>query len=179
MKDKIARRRFLKTGGLAVDVALSVACGRQGENKPAAGGAAQVASAEFADRHPRLLPGCCAYSYNTYLSKGKMTYPEFLDKVVEMGAVGADMTVYWFKSTDPGYLENLRHIAFRKGIPFSGAACGASMVQASAAKRQQVLSRQARPHLRNLHQIVFDSILNFSLREICQQEKQQRLRLSR
>jgi sugar phosphate isomerase/epimerase len=140
MKDKIARRRFLKTGGLAVAGALSVACGPQAEQKTAAGGPTQQASTEFADRHPRLLPGCCAYSFHTYLSKGRMTYPEFLEKVVEMDSVGADMTVYWFKSADPGYLENLRHIAFRKGIPFSGAACGASMVQASSAKRRQVLA---------------------------------------
>ncbi len=88
----------------------------------------------------RLMPGCCAYSFNTYLSKKKMTYPEFFDKVVEMGSVGADMTVYWFESTDPAYLDDLRHLAFRKGIPFSGAACGASMVQASAAKRREVLA---------------------------------------
>jgi sugar phosphate isomerase/epimerase len=140
MNDKIARRRFLKTGGLAVAGALSVACGPQAENKPAAGGATEQTSTEFAAHQPRLLPGCCAYSFHTYLAMGKMAYPEFLDKVVEMGSVGADMTVYWFKSTDLAYLENLRHLAFRKGIPFSGAACGASMVQASAAKRRQVLA---------------------------------------
>jgi len=140
MTDKIARRRFLKTGGLAVAGALSVGCGPQTENKPASGGAAQPASTEFASHEPRLLPGCCAYSFNDHLAKGTMTYAEFLDKVVEMGSVGADMTVYWFKSTDPGYLENLRHLAFRKGIPFSGAACGSSMVQATAAKRLEVLA---------------------------------------
>ncbi len=140
MTDKIARRRFLKTGGLAVAGALSVGCAPQTENKPAAGGAAQPASTEFASHEPRLLPGCCAYSYHDHLAKGTMTYPEFLDKVVEMGSVGADMTVYWFKSTDPGYLENLRHLAFRKGIPFSGAACGSSMVQATATERRKVLA---------------------------------------
>ena len=140
MNDKIARRKFLKTGGLAVAGAVSVACGPQAENKATEGETGQQAAAEFAARHPRLLPGCCAYSFHTYFANGRMTYPEFLDKVVEMGSVGADMTVYWFKSTDPGYLEDLRHLAFRKGIPFSGAACGASMVQASAAKRRQVLA---------------------------------------
>ena len=140
MNDKIARRRFLKTGGLAVAGALSVGCGPQTENKPAAGEAAQPASTEFAAQEPRLLPGCCAYSYHDYLSKGKMTYPEFFDNVVQMGSMGADMTVYWFKSTDPAYLAELRRLAFRKGIPFSGAACGSSMVQASAAKRREVLA---------------------------------------
>ncbi len=100
--------------------ALSVGCGPQTENKPAAGGAAKPASTEFASHEPRLLPGCCAYSYHDHLAKGTMTYPEFLDKVVEMGSVGADMTVYWFKSTDPGYLENLRRLAFQKRHSFFG-----------------------------------------------------------
>jgi sugar phosphate isomerase/epimerase len=140
MTDKLARRRFLKTGGLAVAGALSIGCGPQEEEKPAEGSAAQPVSTEFATHNPRLMPGCCAYSFNTYLSKKKMTYPEFLDKVVEMGSVGADMTVYWFESTDPAYLDNLRHVAFRKGIPLSGASCGSSMVQATAAERREVLA---------------------------------------
>ncbi len=140
MTDKIARRGFLKTGGLAVAGALTVGCAPQTENKPASGKATPSASTEFASHEPRLLPGCCAYSYHDHLEKGTMTYPEFLDKVVELGSVGADMTVYWFKSTDPGYLENLRHLAFRKGIPFSGAACGSSMVQGTAAERRKVLA---------------------------------------
>ena len=51
------------------------------------------------------------------------------------------MTVYYLKSTDAGYLEGLRHLAFENGVPFSGAACGATMVQADAAKRQRCWSR--------------------------------------
>jgi sugar phosphate isomerase/epimerase len=140
MTDKLARRRFLKTSGLAVAGALSIGCGPQPENKPAEGGAVQPASTEFAAQRPRLMPGCCAYSFHDYLAKGKLTMPEFLDKVVEMDSVGADMTVYWLKSTDPEYLNELRRLALRKGIPFSGAACGSSMVQASSAKRRQVLA---------------------------------------
>ncbi len=66
--------------------------------------------------------------------------PEFIEKVVEIGSIGADMTVYWFKSTEPAYLANLRNVASKKGVPFSGAACGSSMVQAEAAKRRQVLA---------------------------------------
>lgn len=139
LTDKLARRRFLKTSGLAVAGALSFGCSAQRENEPAEGSAAPTTSTEFASHEPRLLPGCCAYSFNTYLSKKKMTYPEFFDKVVEMGSVGADMTVYWFESTQPAYLADLRHQAFKRGIPFSGAACGSSMVQASAAKRREVL----------------------------------------
>ena len=140
MTDKIARRGFLKTGGLAVASAFTLGCGQATEKKIATTAAtAEQPSSEFAAQQPRLLPGCCAYSFHDVLAKGQMTYPEFFDKVVAMGSTGADMTVYWFKSTDPTYLDDLRHLAFRKGIPFSGAACGSSMVQATAAKRRQVL----------------------------------------
>ncbi|HET7214330.1 MAG TPA: sugar phosphate isomerase/epimerase family protein [Terriglobia bacterium] len=140
MTDKIARRGFLKVGGLAVAGAMAAGCAPQKQTKPASAGAAQSPSSEYASREPRLLPGCCAYSFHDRLAKGTMTYEEFLDKVVEMGSTGADMTVYWFKSTDPGYLENLRHLAFRKGVPLSGASCGSSMVQATAAERNKVLA---------------------------------------
>jgi sugar phosphate isomerase/epimerase len=142
MAEKSERRKFLKTGGLAVAAsALALGCAPQNETKStAAGESGQSASTEFAAKEPRLLPGCCAYSFHQDLAKGNMTYPEFLDKVVEMGSVGADMTVYWFKSTDPDYLINLRHLAFKNGIPFSGAACHSSMVQATAAKRMRMLA---------------------------------------
>lgn len=140
MADKIERRRFLKVGGIAAAGAFSLGCGQKNETRPAAPrGTAQSPSTEFAAQQPRLLPGCCAYSFHDYLAKGKMTYPEFFGKIVEMGSIGADMTVYWFKSTDPAYLDDLRHRAFKNGIPFSGAACGSSMVQATSAKRIQVL----------------------------------------
>lgn len=86
-----------------------------------------------------MFPGCCAYSYRKHLAAGQMTMEDFLHKVVELDSVGADMTGYWFKSTDPGYLDGLRHLAFKSGIPFSGAACGATMVQADKAKRAAVL----------------------------------------
>src|SRR5665213_299426 len=141
MTAKTSRRRFLKTGALAAASAVSVSCAQQREVMAATkGGAAQQGFTEFAAQRPRLFPGCSAISFQTYLSKGKMTMPEFIEKVVEMGSVGADMTVYWFKSTEPAYLDDLRHLAFKSGVPFSGAACGSSMVQAEAAKRSEVLA---------------------------------------
>ncbi len=141
MTAKTSRRRFLKTGALAAASAVSVSCVQQREVIAATkGGAAQQAFTEFAAQRPRLFPGCTGISFQTYLSKGKMTMPEFIEKVVEIGSIGADMTVYWFKSTEPAYLANLRNVASKKGVPFSGAACGSSMVQAEAAKRRQVLA---------------------------------------
>jgi sugar phosphate isomerase/epimerase len=68
-----------------------------------------------------------------------MSMEDFILKGVELGVAAVDMTVYWLKSTDPGYLAGLRHLAFKNGLPFSGAACGASMVEPDKAKRAAVL----------------------------------------
>jgi len=88
---------------------------------------------------PRLLTGCCAYSYAKLLKAGKMTMEDVIYKAVELGIDGVDMTGYWFKSTEPAYLASLRHLAQKNGVCFSGAATGASTVQADADKRAQVL----------------------------------------
>ena len=68
-----------------------------------------------------------------------MTMEDFIRRGVELGIDGVDMTGYWFKSTEPAYLASLRHLAFKNGVGFSGAATGASTVQADPAKRAQVL----------------------------------------
>ena len=88
---------------------------------------------------PRLLTGCCAYSYSKLLKAGKMTMEDVIRKAVELGIDGVDMTGYWYKSTEPSYLASLRHLAQKNGVCFSGAATGASTVQADAGKRAQVL----------------------------------------
>jgi len=89
---------------------------------------------------PRLLTGCCAYSYSKLLKAGQMTMEDVIRKGVELGVDGVDMTAYWFKSTDPSYLASLRHLAFKNGVCFSGAATGASAVEADAGKRAAVLA---------------------------------------
>jgi sugar phosphate isomerase/epimerase len=68
-----------------------------------------------------------------------MTMEDVIQKAVELGIDGVDMTAYWFKSTDPAYLVSLRHLAFKNGVCFSGAATGASTVQAEPSKRHQAL----------------------------------------
>jgi len=90
---------------------------------------------------PRLLTGCCAYSYHKPLSAGEMTMEDVIRRAVELGIDGVDMTAYWFKSTDGPYLASLRHLAFKNGVCFSGAASGASTVQAEPDKRAQVLEQ--------------------------------------
>ncbi|HXJ92395.1 MAG TPA: TIM barrel protein [Terriglobia bacterium] len=129
MSHGIDRRNFLKSSGAAAVTSLSL-------------GAAEAMSApQSADlsKNPRLFIGCCAYSFRKYLQAGKMSMEDFIRKGVELKCDGVDMTAYWWKSTDPAYLVSLRHLAFKSGMPFSGAACGSSMVQADAAKRAQVL----------------------------------------
>ncbi len=138
MKKTMARRDFLKTVG-----AGALAGAGLGAGTPLAHAAAAEAGADSTglSRKPRLLASCCAYSYRELLSTGKMTYEDLILKAVELGLDAVDMTVYYFKSIDAGYLEGLRHLAYRNAVAFSGAACNASMVQADAAKRLDVLGQ--------------------------------------
>jgi sugar phosphate isomerase/epimerase len=136
MHSRKPRREFLKTAGLA---ALAGA-GAQLLASP-------VAQAAIADADPaagktaRLLSGCCAYSYGPELKRGAMTLEDFIAKAVELKLDGVDMTAYYLKSTEPEYLDGLRHLAYKNAMPFSGSACGVSMVQASRAQRTDSLNQ--------------------------------------
>ena len=90
-------------------------------------------------RGARLLPGCCAYSYGSYLAKGTMTMEDFILKAMELGVLGIDITTYWLKSTEPSYLASLRSFAYRHGMPFSGLAIGADLCQSDSGKRAETL----------------------------------------
>lgn len=141
MKSKVPRRAFLKTAGLkTVSVAAVVGSGLLSPGDTFGVGATPPRAPVFS-REPRLLVGCCGYSYRKYLQHGPMTMEEFILKGVELGLNGVDLTVYYLKSTDPAYLTNLRRLGFQNGVPFSGAACGASMVQKDKAKRDEVLEQ--------------------------------------
>ena len=87
----------------------------------------------------RLLPGCCAYSYGSYLGKGKMTMEQFIVEAVNLGVLGVDITTYWLKSTEPAYLASLRNFAYRHGMPFSGLAIGADLCQPEGSKRKEII----------------------------------------
>jgi sugar phosphate isomerase/epimerase len=119
------RRDFLQSAGIAAAGSLIAS--------PSA--AAQPAE-ETASVRPRLLAGCCAYSYRAYLTSGQMTMEDFLLKAVDLGVHGVDITTYWLKSTEPAYLHSLRHLAFRHGLPFSGAAIKTEMCQSDPARRE-------------------------------------------
>src|SRR5215468_3826512 len=118
MLEMIDRRNFLQTAGAAASLAAIPRARALDAQEPQG------------DKEARLFVGCCAMSYSRYLRSGQMTMEDFIRKGVELQLDGVDMTVYFLKSTEPSYLTSLRHLAFKNAISFSGAACGASMVQA-------------------------------------------------
>jgi len=125
MTNNLARRQFFQIAGAA---ALWPRGTTQGATVPAS------------NTRARLFPGCCAYSYDTYLQAGKMTMEEFIVKAVDFGLLGVDMTVYYLKSTDPAYLVGLRHLAFKNGVAFSGVGAGTDMCLADRAKRGEAIA---------------------------------------
>ena len=135
MQHSIPRRKFLKTVGIAG----LAAAGSQWSGSTADAQASAVPDTDTS-KMPRLFAGCCAYSYNHALRKGTMTMEDFIRKAVELRVDGVDMTAYYLKSTDPEYLDGLRHLAYKNAMPFSGSACGVSMVQADPSKRTQSLA---------------------------------------
>lgn len=132
MKDHLARRQFLKAAS-----ATLVTGGLMNSATSQAQGASENSSTA---KIARLFSGCCAYTYRHEFANGSLTLESFIMKAVELRLDGVDMTAYYMKSVDPGYIENLRYLGYKYGVPFSGVACGASMVQADAAKRAEVLT---------------------------------------
>src|SRR5208337_2451224 len=136
MRSTISRRNFVRTVGLGALAGAGVKLtGEQADAET------QPEIKTGKSRLARLLPGCCAYSYDKDLRHGPMTMEDFILKAVDLRLVAVDMTVYYFKSTDPEYLYGLRHLAYKHSLAFSGAACGVSMVQADAAKRADSLNQ--------------------------------------
>jgi len=133
MKNKIARRDFLKTAGAGALAGAGAVTGA-----PLARAAAAETHSD-SNKKPRLLSSCCAYSYRELLSTDKMTYEDFILKAVELGLGAVDMTVYYFKTIDPGHLDSLRNLAYKNAVAFSGAACNATMVKTDAAARADAL----------------------------------------
>lgn len=129
MAIEMPRRRFIRTTAFG---ALGGAC------LPLSADSAFDQGVTAAAKTPRLMLGLCAYSYQGPLGKGTMTMEDFILKCVDLGVNAGDITVYWFKGgMDPAYLRNYRHFALRNGMPFSGAACGAELLQADKTKREK------------------------------------------
>jgi sugar phosphate isomerase/epimerase len=133
MTNSIARRDFLKSA------AATALAGLASGASPAR--AASQAAAADTSKTPRLLTSCCTYSYRDALTHGRMTIEDVILKAVELKICAVDMTVYYLKSTNPEYLENLRHLAYKNAVAFSGAACGSSLVQSDPGKRAEILTQ--------------------------------------
>src|SRR5579883_2178424 len=134
---RVLRRQFLQTTAAAAVAGTGLSFPR---NESGWTASTEESAESHGSPEPRLLVGCCAYSYRKYLEHGPMTMEDFLRKAVDLRLDGVDMTAYYFKSTDPDYLASLRHLAYRMGISLSGAACGVSMVQADTGQRAEALN---------------------------------------
>jgi len=130
MDNTLRRRDFMKVTG-------SVALGSLDWSN----GLGTLSAEAPVNPRPRLLVGCCAYSYRKYLEPGRMTMEDFIGKAVESGFQGVDITTYWLKSTEPAYLAGLRRLAYRNAMPFSGAAIGTNMCQPDSTKRHDELEK--------------------------------------
>jgi sugar phosphate isomerase/epimerase len=128
MKLSANRREFFRAAGLAAAGSLWERAAQE-----------SARPAGTLSSRPRFLIGCCAYSYAKHLAEGRMTMEDFIRKGVELGVHGVDLTTYWLKSTEPAYLASLRHLAYRNGVSFSGAAIRTDMCQADPSKRAQEL----------------------------------------
>jgi len=124
MMNTMLRREFLATAGGAVAL-------------PVLGHAAEGSDEIGPATRARLFVGCCAYSFRKYLAAGTMTMEDFIRKAVDLGVRGVDVTAYWLKSIEPGYLTELRHLAFKSSVGFSGAAIRTEMCQPDVTKRAE------------------------------------------
>ena len=132
MNRPMLRRQFLVAAGgaaIAAPVAANVFVARN------------VAEADQTGNQARLFAGCCAYSYQKYFNAGSMTMESFIQKAVDLGVQGVDITTYWLKSTEPEYLTSLRHLAFKNGMSLSGIAIRTEMCQAGGAIRTEETHR--------------------------------------
>ncbi len=79
--------------------------------------------------------GCAAYSFRQYLTSGEMSLDGFLQKAVEMGLNGVELTAYYFKSTDDDDLYTLKRQCYLLGLQISATAVGNRFTHADAGER--------------------------------------------
>jgi sugar phosphate isomerase/epimerase len=132
MNRPMLRRQFLVAAGGTAIAAAAAANVFATQN---------AAEADQTGKQARLFAGCCAYSYQKYFNAGSMTMESFIQKAVDLGVQGVDITTYWLKSTEPDYLTSLRHLAFKNGMSLSGIAIRTEMCQAGGAIRAEETHR--------------------------------------
>src|ERR1700737_2862685 len=125
------RRCFLRNSGM---FALSV---RGALEQPSA--LVPKSNKASQTRTPRLLTGLCAFSFGPLFKRGEMNFESFFEEAVALRADAVDMTCYYLESTEPAYLDHLRNLAFRNGLPFTGVACAATLLPSNRESRAETL----------------------------------------
>jgi sugar phosphate isomerase/epimerase len=80
---------------------------------------------------------CCAYSYRQAFKDGQTTLPDFLRVCREIGCDGAELTSYYFPTTERAFLNELKLRAHREGVLISGTAIRSEFTHPDEGKRRQ------------------------------------------
>ena len=131
----LSRREFMASALVATG---SVALSRTPLN--AAGASAQTGHTIG----PFMKIGCCAYSYRKYLTKGQMRLQDFLDEAARMNLDGVQLTTYYYESTEPSYLRELKFRAYKLGLDIPSIATRTNFCQKDPDKRVEQASELRR-----------------------------------
>ena len=87
----------------------------------------------------KLRLGTSTYSFWHFAEK-KMPIEEIIDQAHRLGLVGVEILHQQLASEEPGYLQNLKRHAFRRGISLYNLSTHQDFVWAEAEKRQQQIN---------------------------------------
>ncbi len=100
-----------------------------------------AAPAPAAAGRARLRTAICAYSFREALAKKQMTYDDVVRWAVDTRVDGLDLTVYWFRSTEDGFLLPLRALAYRNGVEIYSISVRTDMCRPTGAEREAELTK--------------------------------------
>src|SRR5580700_7215196 len=83
---------------------------------------------------------CCAYSFRDSFKSGALTLEEFPALCRRIGCDGAELTSYYFPTTERAYLNTIKQRAHREGVSISGTAIGSDFANPDEAKRAEHLA---------------------------------------
>lgn len=140
MNSSLNRRSFLTSAAIGAAAAPMLLV-------PGSSAAAPLRSGK-----PRFKLGLAAYSFRSYFknsnrSQGgnvpedkRISMQDFVNYCADQGIEGAEVTSYFFDSTDRDYLLELKRIAFVRGISLSGTAIGNNFCLPKGARRDQQIA---------------------------------------
>lgn len=103
---------------------------------PAALALPALASAQSGSKS-RLRTAICAYSFRTQLASKQMSYDDLVRLAVDLETDGLDLTVYWFPSTEDGFLIPLRRLAFKNAVEIYSISVRTDMCKPPGAEREK------------------------------------------